>query len=122
MLDRAPAGATIVNILSLVSLASLPALGGYSASKAAAYSVTQALRAELKPKRIAVLAALPALIDTDMVRHLPTPKNSPAATAHGIIAGIANGDEEIFPDPQAQQLSVLWNQNHKQYERTFASF
>jgi len=122
VLERAPAGATIVNVLSLVSLASLPALGGYSASKAAAYSVTQALRAELRPKGIAVLAALPALIDTDMVRHLPAPKNSPAATAQGVIAGIARGDEEIFPDPQAKQLGALWNQNHKEYERVFASF
>src|SRR5262249_10935603 len=36
-------GATIVNVLSLASLGSVPAFGGYSATKAAAYSVTQAL-------------------------------------------------------------------------------
>jgi len=120
VLERAREGATIVNILSLVALASLPALGGYSASKAAAYSMTQALRTELKSKRIAVLAALPALIDTDMVRHLPLPKNPAAATARGILAGIAKGQEEIFPDPQAQQLGALWQANPKEYERTFA--
>jgi short-subunit dehydrogenase len=44
VLERARAGATIVNVLSLVSLGSFPVLGGYSASKAAAYSITQALR------------------------------------------------------------------------------
>jgi NAD(P)-dependent dehydrogenase (short-subunit alcohol dehydrogenase family) len=52
-------GTTIVNVLSLSSLASVPTMAGYSASKAAAYSLTQALRAELRAKNIAVLAALP---------------------------------------------------------------
>jgi short-subunit dehydrogenase len=122
VLERAPGGATIVNVLSLTSLASIPALGGYSASKAAAYSMTQALRPELKKKQIEVLAALPGPIDTDMVKDFPIPKTSPADTAKGLLAGIARGDEEIFPDPMAEQMGALWNKNHKEYERAFASF
>lgn len=122
VLERAPAGATIVNVLSLASLASCPSLGGYSASKAAAYSITQALRPALKAKRIDVLAALPGPIDTDMVKLLQMPKTSPAETAKGLLAGIARGDEEIFPDPMAQQMGALWNKSPKEYERVFASF
>jgi NAD(P)-dependent dehydrogenase (short-subunit alcohol dehydrogenase family) len=122
VLERARGGATIVNVLSLVSLASFPALGGYSASKAAAYSITQALRSQLKSKHIDVLAALPGLIDTDMVKALPAPKTSSVEVAKGLVAGIARGEEEIFPDPQAQQMGILWNKNHKEYERAFASF
>ncbi len=122
VLERAPGGATVVNVLSLTSLASFPALGGYSASKAAAYSVTQALRPELKAKRIELLAVLPGPIDTDMVKALPIPKTSPADTARGVLAGIARGDEEIFPDPMAQQMGALWNKSHKEFERAFASF
>jgi NAD(P)-dependent dehydrogenase (short-subunit alcohol dehydrogenase family) len=121
VLERA-GGATIVNVLSLTSLASFPALGGYSASKAAAYSMTQALRPELKKKQIEILAALPGPIDTNMVKDLPMPKTSPAETAKGLLAGIARGDEEIFPDPMAQQMSAVWNKSHKEYERAFASF
>lgn len=121
-LERAPGGATIVNVLSLASLASVPPMGGYSASKAAAYSITQALRAELKPKRIDVLAALPGPIDTDMVKGLQLAKASTAETATGVLAGIERGDEEIFPDPMAQQMSGLWNTSHKELERAFASF
>jgi NAD(P)-dependent dehydrogenase (short-subunit alcohol dehydrogenase family) len=121
VLERA-GGATIVNVLSLTSLSSFPALGGYSASKAAAYSMTQALRPELKKKQIEILAALPGPIDTDMVKDLPMPKTSPADTAKGLLAGIARGDEEIFPDPMAQQMGALWNKSHKEYERAFASF
>jgi len=121
VLERAH-GATIVNVLSLTSLASFPALGGYSASKAAAYSMTQSLRPELKKKQIEIFAALPGPIDTDMVKDLPMPKTSAADTARGILAGITRGDEEIFPDPMAQQMGALWNKSPKEYERAFASF
>jgi NAD(P)-dependent dehydrogenase (short-subunit alcohol dehydrogenase family) len=120
-LERAPGGATIVNVLSLVSLASLPAMGGYSASKAAAYSMTQALRPELKKKRIEVLAALPGPIDTDMVKGIELPKTSAADVAKGVLAGIVRGDEEIFPDPMAQQMGALWHKSPKEYERAFGS-
>lgn len=122
VLERAPGGATIVNVLSLTSLASFPALGGYSASKAAAYSVTQALRPELKARHIELLAVLPGPIDTDMVRALPMPKSSPADTARGVLAGIERGEEEIFPDPMAQQMGALWKRSPKEFERAFASF
>lgn len=117
-----PEGGAIVNILSLLAHAPSPSLGGYSASKAAGHSITQALRAELKSKSIEVLAALPGLIDTDMVRQIPVPKTSPEDTAKGIVAGIARGDEEIYPDPRAEQLAALWNKSHKEFERMFASF
>jgi NAD(P)-dependent dehydrogenase (short-subunit alcohol dehydrogenase family) len=122
VLERARGGATIVNVLSLVSLGSFPALGGYSASKAAAYSITQSIRAELKGKRIEVLAALPGPIDTDMVKDLAMPKASPADVAKGVLAGVERGEEDIFPDPMAVQMGALWNKSHKEYERAFASF
>ena len=84
--------------------------------------MTQALRPELKKKQIDILAVLPGVIDTDMVKDLPMPKTSPADTAKEVLAGIARGDEEIFPDPMAQQMGALWNKSHKEYERAFASF
>jgi NAD(P)-dependent dehydrogenase (short-subunit alcohol dehydrogenase family) len=121
-LEHAPGGATIVNVLSLSSLASVPTMGGYSASKAAAYSITQALRPELKKKGIQVLAALPGPIDTDMVRNFELPKTSATDTAQQLVLGIARGDEEIFPDPMAQQMGALWRQDPKAYERALASF
>jgi NAD(P)-dependent dehydrogenase (short-subunit alcohol dehydrogenase family) len=122
VLERARGGAAVVNVLSLTSLGSFPALGGYSASKAAAYSITQSLRAELKAKRIEVIAALPGPIDTDMVKDLPMPKTSPADVAKALLAGVERGEEEIFPDPVAVQMGALWNTSPKEYERAFASF
>jgi NAD(P)-dependent dehydrogenase (short-subunit alcohol dehydrogenase family) len=122
VLERAPGGATIVNVLSLGALASIPSFGGYSASKAATYSITQALRPELKAKGIDVLAVLAGPIDTDMMKAVPVPKTTPADTAQGLLAGIERGDEEIFPDPMAQQMAALWNKSPKEFERAFASF
>ena len=84
--------------------------------------MTQSLRPELRTKRIQILAALPGPIDTDMVKDLPMPKTSPMDTAMGILAGIAGGDEEIFPDPIAQQMGSLWRRSPKELERAFASF
>jgi hypothetical protein len=57
-----------------------------------------------------------------MVKDLPMPKTSPIDVAHGVLAGLERGDEEIFPDPLAQQMGALWNKSHKEYERAFASF
>jgi len=119
VLERSRGGATIVNVLSLASLASVPSFGGYSASKAAAYSMTQALRPELRKKHIDVLAVLPGPIDTEMVKDMATPKTSPADTARGLLEGIARGDEEIFPDPMARQMGALWGTSPKEYERAF---
>jgi NAD(P)-dependent dehydrogenase (short-subunit alcohol dehydrogenase family) len=122
VLERARGGATIVNVLSLASLGSVPSMGGYSASKAAAYSVTQSLRPHLKGKHIEILAALPGPIDTDMVKDLQLPKTSPVDVAKGVLAGIERGEEDIFPDPMAQQMGALWSKSPKEFERAFASF
>ena len=121
VLEAARERAAIVNVLSLASLASVPAFGGYSASKAAAYSITQSLRPALKAKRIDIAAALPGPIDTDMIKDLPLPKTSAAAVADGVLAGIERGDEDIFPDPMAQQMGALWTKSPKELEHTFAN-
>jgi len=122
VLARSTGGATIVNVLSLASLASVPTMGGYSASKAAAYSITQALRPELAKKSIRVLAALPGPIDTDMTKNLELPKTSANEAAARIVAGIVRGDEEIFPDRMSEQMGALWLRDPKAYERAFAGF
>lgn len=114
-------GGAIANVLTVVSLASMAGLGAYSASKAAAFSLTQAMRAELKSKNIAVHAVYPGPIDTDMAAELTMPKTSPQDAAAAIISGIEAGAEDIFPDPMSEQLSGLWSSNPKELEKAFAS-
>lgn len=66
----------IVNILSLASLAAVPFDPLYSMSKAAAFSLSQSLRALLAGRGVSVHSVLPGPIDTDMTRNLDIPKAS----------------------------------------------
>jgi short-subunit dehydrogenase len=117
----AAGGAAIVTVLSVASLASVPALGAYAASKAAAFSLTQALRSELAAQRIAVHAALPGSIDTDMVRGMEMAKTSPADVARGIVEGVEAGHDDIAPDPMARELYAMWLHDPRGVERFFAT-
>jgi NAD(P)-dependent dehydrogenase (short-subunit alcohol dehydrogenase family) len=99
---------TVVNVVSLGALAAVPVLPAYSASKAAAFSLTQSLRALLAGRGVKVHAVLPGPIDTDMVRDLPIPKTAPESVAQGIFDGVENGDEDIFPDPMSAMMAEGW--------------
>jgi NAD(P)-dependent dehydrogenase (short-subunit alcohol dehydrogenase family) len=114
-------GAAIANMISIVGLASMSGIGGYSASKAALHSATQALRAELKAKNISVHGVFPGPIDTDMAKEFPMAKASPEDTAANIVKGIMAGQEDIFPDPMSAQLSELYAADPKGLERQFAA-
>jgi NAD(P)-dependent dehydrogenase (short-subunit alcohol dehydrogenase family) len=122
-LQRAGAagGAAVVNILSVVSLSNMPALGAYSASKAAAFSITQALRHDLTKLGIGVHAVFAGAIDTDMVRAMTMTKTSPADVAHAVVAAVEQGMEDIFPDPLSQGAFATWRRDPKELERQLAS-
>ncbi len=113
----------IVNNLSLVALAPLPIIPAYSISKAAAFSMTQSLRAHLAGQGVSVHAVLLGPIDTDMNRAFDIPKASPESAAVGIFDGLENGEEDIFPDPAAQSVAEGWRTGvAKGFERQFAVF
>lgn len=114
-------GGAVANVISVVGLASMAGIGGYSASKAALFSATQAMRTELKAKNINVHGIFPGPIDTDMAKDFPIEKTSPEETANNILSGIASGQEDIFPDPMSQQVAALWAKSPKELEKQFAS-
>mgnify|MGYP003387222624 CR=1 FL=1 len=114
-------GGAIASISSIIGLASMAAVGGYSASKAALFSAIQASRAELKAKNISVHGIFPGPIDTDMAKEFAMDKNSPAATAENILNGIEAGVEDIYPDPVSAKMGALWATNPKEVERAFAA-
>ncbi|MEU4396887.1 SDR family NAD(P)-dependent oxidoreductase [Kribbella sp. NPDC023855] len=99
----------IVNVLSMAAVAAVPISPAYSMSKAAAFSLTQSLRATLAGQGVDVHAVLPGPVDTDMVRDLDIPKASPQSVARAIFDGLAKGEDEIFPDPFSQALADSWN-------------
>lgn len=113
----------IVNNLSLTALASLPVIPAYSMSKAAAFNMTQSLRALLAGQGISVHAVVLGPVDTDMNRGFNIPKASPESAAQLIFDGLANGDEDILPDPASQSIAEGWrNGVAKALERQFRAF
>jgi NAD(P)-dependent dehydrogenase (short-subunit alcohol dehydrogenase family) len=113
--------AAVINILSIASLANMPALGGYAAAKAASYSMTQGLRHDLGKKKIAVHAVFPGPIDTEMVRSMAMAKTSPEEVARGVLEGVARGDEEIYPDPMSRELIAVRSRDPRALERQFVT-
>jgi len=99
----------IVTISSLSAFAAVPVLPAYSISKAAAFSLTQSLRALLAARGVRVHAVLTGPVDTDMTRGLEIPKASPQSVARAVLDGVDNGDEDIFPDPLSQTMAQSWH-------------
>lgn len=103
---KAHGGGAIVNILSVLSFFSLPGSGTYSASKSAAWNLTNALRGELRPQNTQVLAAHMGFMDTDMTKGLEAPKANPADIANTIIEALQAGQEEVLTDDTSRQLKA----------------
>jgi NAD(P)-dependent dehydrogenase (short-subunit alcohol dehydrogenase family) len=113
----------VVNMLSIVALAPLPIIASYSISKAAAFSLTQSLRAVLAGQGVRVHAVLTGPVDTDMNRGFDIPKASPESAARAIFAGVQAEEEDIFPDPMSASLAEGWRTGAvKAMERQNASF
>ena len=111
----------IVNNLSLNALAPLPLIPAYSVSKAAAFSLTQSLRALLAGRGVRVHAVLTGPTDTEMNRGLNIPKASAESVARAIFDGVEMGEEDIFPDPLSRSLADSWRAGAvKAFERQLA--
>ena len=113
----------IVNNLSLVGLAALPIIPAYSLSKAAAFNMTQSLRALWASQGIRVHAVVLGPVDTDMNRGFEIPKASRESVAAGIFDGLEKDQDEIFPDPASLSLAEGWrNGALKALEHEFSAF
>jgi short-subunit dehydrogenase len=98
----------IVNVLSLSAFAPIPVIPAYSISKAAAFSLSQSLRALLAGRGVSVHAVMAGPVDTDMTRGLEIPKSSAESVARGILDGVEKGEEDIFPDPMSASMAESW--------------
>jgi NAD(P)-dependent dehydrogenase (short-subunit alcohol dehydrogenase family) len=113
---------TIVNNLSMNSLAPFPIIPSYSLSKAAAFSLTQSLRALLADRGVRVYAVMTGPTDTDMTRGFDIPKTPAESVARAIFDGVEKDEEEIFPDPMSETVAESWRSGTlKGLERQFAA-
>jgi NAD(P)-dependent dehydrogenase (short-subunit alcohol dehydrogenase family) len=95
---EANGGGAVLNILSVLSWVSLPGIGAYTAAKTAEWGLTNALRLQLAPRGIDVAGLHVGYMDTDMARHVQSPKLDPAEVARVAVDGLATGSREIVVD------------------------
>ncbi len=113
----------IVNNVSVMALAPFPLTPAYAISKAAAFNLTQSLRALLAGRGVQVHAVLTGPTDTDMTRGFEIPKASAESVARAIFDGVEHGEEDIFPDPMTQPIADAWRSGVvKAMERQNAAF
>jgi NAD(P)-dependent dehydrogenase (short-subunit alcohol dehydrogenase family) len=112
----------IVNNVSMMAFAPMPLTPAYAISKAAAFNLTQSLRALLAGRGVRVHAVLTGPVDTDMTRGFDIPKASPESVARAIFDGVDNGDDDIFPDPMSASMAESWRSGAaKAMERQYAA-
>ena len=99
---EANGGGAITNMLSVASLRNFPPFGTYSASKAAAMSLTDGLRYEVHEKGIEVFGVYAGFIDTGMIGNIDDVKTSPSDIANNTMRGMEAGDINIYADEKAQ--------------------
>ena len=99
-------GGALVNVLSVLSFISMPQLATYSASKAAAWSLTNGLRVELRHQGTLVVAVHAGFIDTDMAAGVDAEKMSPQSVAEQIVAAIEADTEEVLVDATSEMVKA----------------
>ena len=119
--DGAASATAWVNVLSVYALSNYPPQGTYSASKAAALSLAQCLRAEMQPAGIRVMNVFPGPIDEPWNQTLPPPKLAPERLALDIVRGLRDGVEDLFPGAVAQDWVERWRDNPKVLERELSA-
>jgi NAD(P)-dependent dehydrogenase (short-subunit alcohol dehydrogenase family) len=97
-------GGAILNILSILSWVNMPLLGAYGVSKAAAWSLTNSLREELRAQGTQVVGFHAGFIDTDMIRSFDVPKSTPADVVAQSYVAIEAGETEVRVDEGTRQV------------------
>ena len=106
-----------VNLLSVYALTNFPPHGTFSASKAAALSLSQCLRAEMRTAGVRVINIFPGPIDDEWNQMLPPPKLTPDALAKAVVNALNDGVEDVYPGDVAQEWLTRWQENPKILER-----
>ncbi|AGU53793.1 NAD(P)-dependent oxidoreductase, SDR family [Variovorax paradoxus B4] len=103
---KANGGGALLNVLSVASWVNGGDLAAYSASKAAAWSLTNALRHELSAQKTQVLALHMAYVDTDLTRGFDVPKTSPEDIVKRALDGLESNLDEVLADELTQQVKL----------------
>jgi NAD(P)-dependent dehydrogenase (short-subunit alcohol dehydrogenase family) len=119
---KANGGGAILNVVSALSWFTAPGAGAYSASKAAAWSLTDSTRLELAGQGTHVVGVHMGLVDTDMAAGVDAPKISPTTLAAAGLDAIESGLDEVLADDWAKLVkSGLTLGPSERYEQLFSA-
>jgi NAD(P)-dependent dehydrogenase (short-subunit alcohol dehydrogenase family) len=99
-------GGGLVNVLSVASWRTTPTFAAYSASKAAAWSLTNSLRLELRPQGTLVVAVHAGFLDTDMAAAVTAPKTAPDEVVAQVLDALREGREEVLVDEVSRRVKA----------------
>lgn len=107
---KANGGGVFAQLNSVLSMKCISSVATYSASKAASYSITQALRELLAEQGTIVLSVHPGPMATDMIHKvgLADIADSPLLVAEAIIEALKTGDFHVFPGTMAKQIGEAY--------------
>jgi NAD(P)-dependent dehydrogenase (short-subunit alcohol dehydrogenase family) len=97
-------GGAIVNVLSIASWISSPLLAVYGATKAAAWSLTNGLRQELRGQGTQVLGMHMGFVDTDLTRDIESAKSTPESVVREALDALERGADEVLADAITRQV------------------
>ena len=97
-------GGAFLNVLSAASWINSGALTAYAASKAAAWSLTNGLRNELRQQGTQVLGLHVGFVDTDLTRGLDVVKVSPQSVVATALDALEAGASEVLADERARTI------------------
>ncbi|MEM9631292.1 MAG: SDR family NAD(P)-dependent oxidoreductase [Pseudomonadota bacterium] len=106
-----------VNILSVHALSNTPDYGCFTASNAAAYSLSQSLRGEFRSSGLRVMTVFTGPTDDDWYQPLPPPKVTPNALARAVVSGLQQGLEDVWCGDVAGEIRDRWRRDPKVLER-----
>ncbi|MEU9173025.1 SDR family NAD(P)-dependent oxidoreductase [Streptomyces sp. NPDC048420] len=101
---EANGGGAFVNMLSVASWAAYPVAATYGASKAAAWSYTNAARQQLMTQGTEVVAVHAGPVDTDMQAGFDVPKTPPADVARSALDALEAGRPEAIVDELSRNV------------------
>lgn len=108
-------GGALLNVLSVASWVNGGELAAYSASKSAAWSLTNALRHELAAQNTQVLGLHMAYVDTDLTRGFDVPKTSPVQIVRRTLDGLEAGADEVLADELTQHVKLAMTATRPSY-------
>jgi NAD(P)-dependent dehydrogenase (short-subunit alcohol dehydrogenase family) len=99
-------GGALLNVASVVSWITTPALAGYAVTKSAVWSLSNGLRNELRAQSTQVLTLHMAFVDTDMTQGITSPKSSPQDIVARAFDALEAGADEVLADDMTQQVKL----------------